>query len=52
MTVRVTCHCGAVELRVKLADGPNMGGIDGVNPAEFEPIDWNDGVNHPSDRKA
>jgi hypothetical protein len=122
MTVRVTCHCGAVELRVKLADGlntarrcdcsfcrrraapavtvnvgdlevvrgadnltrysfgtntaqhhfcktcgiythhqrrsnpneygVNMGGIEGVNPAEFEPIVWNDGVNHPSDRKA
>ncbi len=32
--------------------GVNMGGIDGVNPAEFEPIIWHDGVNHPSDRKA
>lgn len=32
--------------------GVNMGGIDGVNPAEHEPIVWNDGVNHPSDRKA
>ena len=31
--------------------GGNMGGIDGVNPAEHEPIVWNDGVNHPSDRK-
>ena len=31
--------------------GVNMGGIDGVNPAEHEPIVWNDGVNHPSDRK-
>jgi hypothetical protein len=119
---KVTCHCGTVELRVKLADGlntarrcdcsfcrrraapavtvnvgdlevmrgadnltrysfgtntaqhhfcktcgiythhqrrsnpneygVNMGGIEGVNPAEFEPIVWNDGVNHPSDRKA
>lgn len=32
--------------------GVNMGGIEGVNPAEHEPIVWNDGVNHPSDRKA
>ena len=31
--------------------GVNMGGIDGVNPAEHEPIPWSDGVNHPSDRK-
>jgi len=30
--------------------GVNMGAIDGVNPREFEPIHWNDGVNHPSDR--
>ncbi len=122
MNTNVTCHCGAVKLRVTLADGlksarrcdcsfcrrrgtpavtvnlgdlevvkgaenltlysfgtntaqhhfcktcgiythhqrrsnpneygVNMGGIDGVNPADFEPIVWNDGVNHPSDRKA
>ena len=31
--------------------GVNMGRIDGVNPAEHEPIQWRDGVNHPSDRK-
>ncbi len=30
--------------------GVNMGGIEGVNPAEHEPIAWSDGVNHPSDR--
>ncbi len=30
--------------------GVNMGAIDGVNPADHEPIVWNDGVNHPSDR--
>ncbi|QFT64452.1 GFA family protein [Roseivivax sp. THAF30] len=30
--------------------GVNMGAIDAVNPAEHEPIPWNDGVNHPSDR--
>jgi hypothetical protein len=29
--------------------GVNMGTLDGVNPADFEPIRWNDGVNHPSD---
>lgn len=119
--VKVTCHCGAVELRVMLSDGLNtarrcdcsfcrrrgaavvsapldgvtvvrgqdhlrlyqwgtmtakhyfcdtcgqythhqrrsnpneyginMGMIEGVNPAEHEPIKWSDGVNHPSDRK-
>ena len=30
--------------------GVNLGCIDGVNPADFEPIAWLDGVNHPSDR--
>lgn len=30
--------------------GINLGTIDGVNPADYEPIVWNDGVNHPSDR--
>ena len=118
--VKLTCHCGAVELRVRLSDGlntarrcdcsycrrrgtpavsvpmgalevvrgsdaltlyqfgtmtaqhhfcatcgiymyhrrrsnpneygVNMGAIEGVNPAEHEPIGWHDGVNHPSDR--
>ncbi|APX11939.1 GFA family protein [Tateyamaria omphalii] len=32
--------------------GVNMGTLDGVNPAEHEPILWHDGVNHPSDAKA
>ena len=32
--------------------GINMGEIEGVNPADHEPIVWNDGVNHPSDTKA
>ena len=31
--------------------GVNLGCIDGQNPAEHEPIPWNDGVNHPSDAK-
>ncbi len=30
--------------------GLNLGAIEGVNPREFEPIAWVDGVNHPSDR--
>ena len=31
--------------------GVNMGALDGVNPADYEPIKWSDGVNHPSDRR-
>ncbi|WP_073333020.1 GFA family protein [Wenxinia saemankumensis] len=30
--------------------GVNLGALDGVNPAEYEPLPWADGVNHPSDR--
>jgi hypothetical protein len=30
--------------------GVNMGAIKGVNPREYEPIIWHDGVNHPSDQ--
>lgn len=30
--------------------GVNLGAIEGVNPREFDPIPWEDGVNHPSDR--
>jgi hypothetical protein len=30
--------------------GVNMGCIEGVNPKDFEPIGWHDGVNHPSDQ--
>ena len=29
--------------------GVNFGAIDGMNPADHEPIPWEDGVNHPSD---
>ncbi|MCR9107819.1 GFA family protein [Marivita sp. XM-24bin2] len=29
--------------------GVNMGCIEGVNPKDYEPIGWHDGVNHPSD---
>ncbi|MFK7752775.1 MAG: GFA family protein [Sedimentitalea sp.] len=31
--------------------GVNLGCIDGVNPADHEPIGWSDGVNHVSDQK-
>jgi len=30
--------------------GVNMGALEGVNPAQHEPIKWTDGVNHPSDK--
>ncbi|WP_120501649.1 GFA family protein [Roseovarius sp. EL26] len=30
--------------------GVNMANIEGVNPANYEPIPWDDGINHPSDR--
>mgnify|MGYP001794292788 CR=1 FL=1 len=29
--------------------GVNVYCIEGVNPADLEPLGWNDGVNHPSD---
>ena len=29
--------------------GVNLGGLEGVNPADFEPLGWHDGINHPSD---
>ncbi|MGV6811579.1 MAG: GFA family protein [Brevirhabdus sp.] len=30
--------------------GVNLGALEGVNPADYEPLRWSDGVNHPSDR--
>ncbi|WP_411232864.1 GFA family protein [Marivita sp. S0852] len=30
--------------------GINMGAIEGVNPSDYEPIRWHDGINHPSDQ--
>lgn len=30
--------------------GVNLACIEGGNPRRMEPIPWNDGVNHPSDR--
>jgi hypothetical protein len=45
--------CGIYMFHNQRADtgkvGVNMGTLDGVNPADFEPIPWSDGVNHPSD---
>ena len=32
--------------------GVNMGTLEGVNPADHEPIPWEDGINHPSDAKS
>lgn len=29
--------------------GVNLGTLEGVNPADFEPMAWLDGQNHPSD---
>jgi len=31
--------------------GVNMGTLEGVNPADHEPMEWHDGVNHPSDAR-
>jgi hypothetical protein len=30
--------------------GVNLYAIEGCDPQDFEPLVWNDGVNHPSDR--
>ena len=30
--------------------GVNIGTIAGVNPRDYDPIPWTDGVNHPSDQ--
>lgn len=46
-------HCGIYTHHRRRADtsvyGVNLGCIEGVNPRELEPLDWHDGVNHPSD---
>lgn len=31
--------------------GVNLGALEGLNPADYEPLPWTDGVNHSSDRK-
>lgn len=30
--------------------GVNLGCVEGVNPADIDPVPWSDGVNHPCDR--
>lgn len=30
--------------------GVNAGALEGVNPRDLDPVPWEDGVNHPSDR--
>ncbi len=46
--------CGIYTHHQRRADpsqcGINLGCIDGINPADFEPIRWSDGIHHPSDR--
>lgn len=32
--------------------GVNIGCIDGINPRDYEPLGWHDGVRHPSDEGA
>ncbi len=31
--------------------GVNIGALEGVNPADYAPFEWVDGVNHPNDKK-
>lgn len=31
--------------------GVNLGALENVNPAHYEPLPWSDGVNHTSDRE-
>lgn len=48
-------HCGIYTHHQRRSNpneyGVNLGAIEGVNPRDYEPVPWNDGVNHPSDRK-
>ena len=30
--------------------GVNLYAIEGMDPKDIEPVEWHDGVNHPSDR--
>lgn len=46
--------CGIYTHHQRRADpneyGVNLGAIETINPRDFEPIGWADGINHPSDR--
>ena len=47
-------HCGIYTHHRRRSDpsecGVNIGCIEGVNPRDFEPIGYSDGVNHPADK--
>ncbi len=47
-------YCGIYTHHQRRSDpsecGVNLGCIDGVTPADFDPIPWSDGINHPSDQ--
>jgi hypothetical protein len=47
-------HCGIYTHHRRRSDpsqtGINIGCIDREEPWRYEPMDWTDGVNHPSDR--
>ncbi len=48
-------HCGIYTHHQRRSNpneyGVNLGCVEGINPRNYEPIPWSDGVNHPSDRK-
>lgn len=47
-------HCGIYTHHQRCSNpneyGVNAGALEGVNPRDLDPVPWNDGVNHPSDR--
>lgn len=47
-------HCGIYTHHQRRSNpneyGVNAGALEGVNPRDLDPVPWNDGVNHPSDR--
>ena len=47
-------HCGIYTHHQRRSNpneyGVNVACLDGVNPRDLGPVDWTDGVNHPSDR--
>lgn len=48
-------HCGIYTHHRRRSDpreiGINIGCIAGEEPWRYEPMDWTDGINHPSDRE-
>lgn len=47
-------HCGIYTHHQRRSNpneyGVNAGALEGVNPRDLDPVPWNDGVDHPSDR--